>query len=36
MGKRGKGVENVDQNREERNGEKRKWGGIDSNAEQEI
>ncbi len=28
MGRRGNGVEYVDRNREERNGEKRKWGGI--------
>ncbi len=28
MGRRGNGVEYVDINREERDGEKRKWGGI--------
>ncbi len=28
MGRRGNGVHYVDRNREERDGEKRKWGGI--------
>ncbi len=28
MGRRGNGVEYVDRNREERDGKKRKWGGI--------
>ncbi len=28
MGTRGNGVEYINRNREERNGEKRKWGGI--------